>query len=635
MTVVARIILTCLGSCATAVLILLVLFTTTKNCFWMSPLSYLMADSDLRIQNRSGRIEGYSGIGTASYPWYLHTEIDQAYLSKNDSRSHNIVISQFGNKEKELFSFTGVNSLTEKCYRNHLICLLSDEEEKYRLVGRSMPGGFGETRLLSLRSEKAWKRQTDSAYPYLENGYFHAGETPEGYEVLMEVGDEISKGFLKLEYVYEEHKLYRFMYLESNEVYDEARAKDTIASVTGVKNEIRFKQDVLILETDDMPAQMGVDLFLEGAPYDLMCISWQTAGLHNTKIGKYVTKLEMNGQEQEYEVIIQDTKAPVPCESDAVFFVGDMIQAEWLAANCFEDFSLPVTVQFTDGSETYQIPDKAFENNEMFLSVQATDSLGNSAEREVCLKLYEYSDLPEWYRFFIDPDDTELQERIRKGELDDIKEEFFGEGRCEDMEASLESAINGYKKGIRCDLQVHLDGPNWYGHELVAFYDAINLLPDSVLEAFAENNWSFELRDTELWLDEMECAGITYYADNEIEITSKFSDYEELRATSLHEIGHFFDWDSAFIVSFDEETEAIRYQIAEKFGYSEAELLEWRLNGCGEDPFYYRYLEGGYRKYSLVYSEEFVADSFYFFCAHPEKMQREYPLIYQKIDELS
>lgn len=618
-------------------LLLLFLFQLTHKSFFIETFSSLAKQTTFRVMPRSSILPEYNSLVVAMLPFDMTTEIELACYVEEDTYSEQRVTMHKPLGEPQVFCYRGLNKMADYGYRNFLGALFQDEHGNFKLAVRTMPGLFLTQDKLKERTKEDWLKQADSKYPYVENGVFFTEETELGYRVFFEVGNESERGFLKVEYDCSGRKIYRFLYLEALSLYNQERAQETISSVMIGTQEISFLSEELVLEVDDMPEDIGIELFLEGAPWDLMQVRWSSYPVKTDKIGTYQTDITIDDVTQTYQVVVQDTLAPEPLDTDCILFVGDFLEADWVASNCFSDYSAPVSVTFTDGSDIYTIPEDAGDKNEIGLWVNVTDSLGNTSMCEVEFKLYEQSDLPEWLLFFLDTEDETLLESVRKGELEEIKQTYLFDYLYDENdigEEVLNSAISGYKKVVRNDIEVIQDGEAWYGHELMAFYSAMDYLPEEVLTAYGDKDWAFRLTDGELKLGELECAGVTYYHLREIQITSLYSDFHDLRATTIHETGHFADSNERYVSNRDEQLEDFREAIAMEFGLTEEYLAQWEDEGYPYDPYYWEFRNGGYRQYSFSKPEEFFADSFYFYCMFPDIMEAEYPQIYEKMEEL-
>lgn len=616
---------------------LLFLFIFTRKSFFVDTFSTLAKGSSLRAIQRTSYLPEFDLLAVSEFRFYMSTEIELAYYAEEDTYSEQRLTLYEPLNEPQVFTYRGLNRLANCGYRNFLGALFQDEYGNYRIAIRTIPLFFQTKDKLKLRTKEEWLKQTDSEYPYVENGIFCKEETQNGYRVYYEVGNETEHGFFKVEYDCVNHKMYRFLYLEANSLYNRERAEITISSVDVGTQEIVFLSDELVLEVDDMPDEIGIELFLDGEPWDMMQVNWRTFGVKKDKIGTYDTTLIIDGTEYVYPVVVQDTLAPEPLETDFILFPGDIVESDWIASSCFADYSAPVSVSFADGSDSYTVPEDVGDKNEIGLWVNVTDELGNTSMCEVEFSLYEPGDLPEWFLFFLDAEDETLLESVRKGELEEIKQTYLFQylyDEAENGDQILSSAISGYKKVVRNDIEVIQDGEEWYGHELMAFYSALDYLPDEVLTSYGEKDWAFRLRDGELKLGELDCAGITYYHLREIEITSLYADFWDLRATTIHEVGHFADSNEQYVSKRDEQIEEFREEIVVEFGLTEEYLEQWREEGYPSDPFYWQFRNGGYRQYSCSVSEEFFADSFYFYCMYPDIMEAEYPQIYEKMDEI-
>ncbi len=617
--------------------LLLFLFQLTHKSFFIETFSSLAKQTTFRVIPRSSILPEYNSLAVANLPFDMTTEIELAYYTEEDTYSEQRVTMHTPLGEPQVFCYRGLNKMADYGYRNFLGALFQDEYGNFKLAVRSMPGLFLTQDILKERTKEEWLKQADSKYPYVENGVFYTEETELGYRVFFEVGNETERGFLKVEYDCSERKIYRFLYLETVSLYNQERAQATISSVMIGTQEISFLSEELVLEADDMPEELGIELVLEGAPWDLMQVKWSSYPVKTDKIGTYQTKLTIDGTDYSYPVVVQDTTAPKALDSKYVFFAGDVVEAEWLALYCFTDYSLPVSVTFADGADTYIVSEDATSDNKPDLWVNVTDALGNTAQLNVEFELYEKTDLPEWFLCFLDTEDETLLDIVRRGEMESIKQTYLIDNlylESDDSEAVLKSAIAGYKKAVQNNIDIIQDGDEWYGHELMSFYAALDMLPSEILEAYGEKDWSFRLCDGELKMDDLNCAGITYYHLKEIQITSMFSDYLDLRTTTLHEVGHFADSCERFVSRRDKQIDELRKEVAKELGYTEEELSEWKEAGYPDDPYYRQFRNGGYRKYSLSMPQEFFADSFYFYCAYPDIMEENYPKIYGTLHEL-
>ncbi len=629
----ARMIGTCLLAFLSGLLIFVAGYGVSFRYFWLDELSSLEEASLTTVEQYKSKVEGYSAIEELTFPSYMDMQAGRAFLSDADTRSDCLVKMKWFHILEQSLSFRGVNRLTQLAHRNGFVCYFSDEFHSYRMAIKSVPYFFTSVSGLEKREPQDWVKKADPAYPYKDGGYFLQEETTYGYQVVFEVSNEKAAGFMKLEYDMESHMHNRVLYMENKEIYNYDRALETILSVTGNYHPVTTREEKLILEADALPENIGIETVLEGHPYELMKCKWKHSDVYIDKIGVYESTLVINGRELPFSVVVQDTLAPTVCENEYIFFEGDYVEAKWLEQNCFEDVSLPVKVSLQNGEEKYLVDKKAVQDGVLQIPLTVEDAKGNRTVCCVNLHVYDNEDLPEWYRFFMDMEDETLLKRVRMGELEELKEEYLDVGE-DYLEEMLSDAVSGYKKAIRKDLDIQIEGKNWYGYEMMEFYAGIDSLPDSILDSYVVNNWKVSLKDEILYLGEMECAGITYYIDNEIVITSYYDVPYSFRATIVHEMGHFADWKLAFLPRDDEELEEYMADVRADMGLTEEQVQKWREEGCDYDSYYSEYMSGGYRNYSVIYTEEFFADSFYFYCVYPEKMKSLYPYVYQRMEEL-
>lgn len=630
LTIWARMIGTCLLAFASGLFLFVFLYLFSQKYFWIDFLEQWNYASASTVINIQSSLEEYSVLEEVSFPEMMRLEIGRAvYRDMNTRGNHLLVMKNLAGKETR-YSFSGVNKLTQSAHRNGEVLILSDDFQSYHLAIKTIPSFYPDIALLELRKKNQWIRKADPEFPYKEEGFFVQEVTESGYQVVFEVEGESDKGFLKLEYDLQSNRLNRFLYLENKAVYSEIRAKETIYSATGSVPALTQKEE-LTLELDRMPETMDITMVLDGHPFELMQFVWKKSNVRN-KLGIYETEIVMNGESVSCKVSVCDTLAPQFRKNEYIFFEGDQIDTAWLAKNCFEDVSLPVSVSFVDSKQEETITPEAVSEGICKVLVCVTDAEGNSAEIEVPLTVYDNKDLPEWFRFFMDYDDEALLQRIRKGELESIKSEYFNtymDGHWDDM---YEEAVAGYKTAVRKNLDIRIEGEEWYGYRLMEVYAGINDIPEFLLDSYIEDEWQINLYDGELLLGDMECAGITHYFDQKIEMTSYYDKPYSFRATMLHEFGHYVDWYYDFDIRSDEELSDYLEWKRDDFGLTREEVEQWYLEGCTDDP--YGFEHGDYRHYSVVYVEEFFADSFFFYCAYPEKLSKEYPHIYAKVEEI-
>lgn len=626
---ILRIVLICTGFFAMELACFLLLFLLTSKMFAVDTVSCFATQNALKSQYQLLDLAEYYGSAEVNPVWYQKMYAELVYFKKQDTRSFISIQNRTLLGNKKLFSFQGVNKIMETSYRNAFVSYFADERKQYQMTQRSMPGGFGGSFLLNLRSRKSWEKQAPFSYPHKQNGYFEKGMLNDCYYVIIEVEGNGKHGFLKLEYELNSLHLNRFLYLEAGEIYNESRAMATIASATAVYQPVKLKKESLTFEIEELPDKLTLDMILSGEPNDLIKANWDRSLVKLNEIGVYETSVTFNDTMHYIDVTVQDTIAPKVIKTEYRFFVGEEVSADWLSEYAFSDLSMPIVVRFQDGADSYQITNEDAKDDSMLLSVSATDACGNTIDTEISILLYKNSDLPVWYQYFYDQENEVNKEHVRNNELLRLKKDLLYE--C--SEAEIESAIEGYRKSIRHELDVKIVGDEWYGHELVAFYDSLNSIPEYIIEGYAENDWTFCLTDAELWLDDFSCAGITYYSDYQIDITSLYNNYEDLRATTIHEIGHFYDWMIGFEGRYDAELPSNMESVKSEIDYGDEDLQTWREENK-YDYAYEDFVEGGYRIYSLTNPEEFFADSFYFYCMYPDKMRSVYPEIYGNLDQM-
>lgn len=630
LTILARMLCTCLLAFVMGFVLFTIVYLFSQKFFFIDILEDWNYASQTKVIRAHSFLEDYSVLEKYSFPEKMKLEVGNAVYRDMNTRGNHLIVTMdlFGKKDR--ITFSSVNKVLSRAHRNGEVLLFVDEFKSYHMAVKSAPCFYPDTFFLRNRGKRTWIAKADPKFPYKEEGFFIQEETEAGYQVIMAVEGETDAGYLKLEYDLENNRLYRFLYLENKVVYSETRAKDTICSATGCINELQRK-DCLVLEADKMPESMEIDMVLDGHPFEMMQCSWRKHEIM-PEIGVYQTKLMINNEEFVQEVEVRDTTAPQYCESDFIFFEGDKIDLAWIEEQCFEDVSLPVSVSFSNPNQERVVTAEKVKDGVLSVPVLATDANGNSAEYDLSFRVYDNKDLPEWFRFFMDSEDEDLLQRVRCGEMEVIRTEYFEtyeEGHWEEM---YEEAVEGYKTAVRKNLDIRIEGKEWYGYPLMEVYAGIHDIPDYLLDSYIENGWCINLCDGELLLDDMACAGITFYGEQKIDMTSYYERAYSFRATMIHEFGHYVDWYYDFEIRNDEELREYLVWKREDFGLSEEEVNEWFLEGCVGDP--YEFIYGDYRHYSVVLVDEFFADSFFFYCAYPEKFEAEYPHIYRKIDEM-
>lgn len=629
-TILARILGTCLLAFTSGVLLCTVIYFLTQKYFFLDLCEQWMYASSSKVLSVESPLEEYSVLEEISFPEIMQLKAGRAVYKDMNTRGNHLLVMKMHSGKEVRYSFSGVNKLVSYAHRNGEGLVLTDEFQSYRMAIKDAPCLYPNVAWLERRTQKQWITKADPAFPYKENGYFSQEETQDGYRVILEVEGESDTGFLKLEYNLATNRLHRFLYLENKAVYSPERAKETILSATASVSATMQKEDVC-LELDCMPTELDITMVLDGHPYEMMQAEWKNSNV-KAKEGIYETEVLLNGEIFTHQVTVGDSVAPQYLPNEYIFFEGDRIDTNWLAENCFEDVSLPIYVSYADSNQEEIITADDAAKGVCNVMVCVTDAKGNCDELNVALTVYDNKDLPEWFRFFMDYDDKELLQRIRKGELEEVKNEYFGtymENHWDDM---YDEAVAGYKTAVRKGLDIHLEGEAWYGYPLMEVYAGINDIPTDLLDSYIENGWQINLYDGELLLGEMECAGITYYGEQKIDMTSYYVKPYSYRATFLHEFGHYVDWHYDFEIRSDEEFKEYMDAKRTDFGLTKEELEQWYSEGCIGDLYQFEY--GDYRHYSVVFVEEFFADSFFFYCAYPEKLENEYPDVYNKIEDL-
>jgi len=587
-------------------------------------------------------LEEYSGSGQRSTDNYIQDEIYQIFYKENN------MVSSLGEfymvpNAPILVEWTGISSLGEKIGRFGSLIMISDAEEEHQLYARVMPGGFLGKEFTDSFSKMRWTSMADPIIPYKKDGYFHHSSTDELTEVVFEVQNLKEHGYVKIILDYDKHLMYRFLYVENQDVYSNNRALKTAESLKCPEEAIRMLAEETVIEMDDGVTKLCLEDYMEGCPYFLAKCEWNTYQVDLDVPGTYELDITCGDREFIHQVTVQDTKAPtLKKTSDMKLFYGDIISTELLMGLCeVKDASEPVEFKILSAKDEITVSDALMANGKASIPVIVTDAQGNSLETELVFDVITNGDMPEWYQFFYAEAPEEeaawIREYIRSGvSEDELIMNLFYYDSLEEAKQVLAEAVKGYKNAYYCGLldNIDIEDAAWYGEELVGFYAGLGLMPEEVLRKYDSLQWTVRLCEDKLYLGDMECAGITYYGEKTIHITSDCGGTEWQRTTTIHEFGHFVD--SAFYnyrsdgkVMTDAKNKAMEsYHITEEF------MDEWRSTVNNYDKLYYEYEDGGYRYYSFSQPAEFFADSFYFYCAHKEELKERFPDVYWEMQRI-
>ncbi len=552
----------------------------------------------------------YSGSETRGFHRFFYTAPDQ---SSYPIEWHGVrKMCTYLSEDDKMLTFTDENA----------DFLLRISAKKSGGIRKDNPGN---------KQKNWWLRQIKGDFTYPENGYFAVESAKTLCTAVIEVASERYSGFYKLEYHLDADVTFVFLYLEEISIYDKARAKGTIESMNALEEELRLKRDECRIEIDAEDKRLFKEDVLQGSFFDIASCVWENDSVNTEICATADTRILFGQEEMDLPVIVQDTVAPRAVEKERLLFEGDVPDAEWFEGmNCLTDASGPVKVNSVKLKESVLTPDA---NETLLYEVEAEDSAGNVANCEFSFKVVSYGDLPIWFAFLDQTDET-VMERVRNGELKELEEEYFANSYYSSDSLDLKAAESGYKKAVCHHIDVEVESEEWYGAALAAFYEGLDTLPENMLQEYGEQNWGFYLCDEPLILDELECAGITHYSEELIEITLNcMYGYRDILSTTMHEAGHFIDWNLGFeSVGNDVLMEQMKNVcLLEEYGMDPERMNDYYDEE--QDVLYHNYTEGGYRYYSFTSSSEFFADSVYYYCEFPEEMQRECPEIYTYIKE--